>query len=83
MDKVRKQIRDIDAKMIAMIGKRMELSEKLGKIKKEKNLPVRNLKREKSLFLEWQEIALICDVSPTLVKKLWKIILSESINKQK
>lgn len=82
MDKVRRQILDIDAKMIALIGKRMNLSKKLGAIKKEKNLPIRNKKREKLLFEEWQEIAIICDVSPGLVKKLWKLILSESIKNQ-
>ncbi len=82
MDKVRKQIQNIDAKMIALIGKRMNLSKKLGEIKKEKNLPIRNKEREKLLFEEWQEIAVICNVSPSLVKKLWKLILSESIKKQ-
>ena len=82
MEKVRKQIQDIDAKIIALIGKRMNLSQKLGAIKKEKKLPIRNKQREKLLFDKWQEIAVTCDVSPTLVKKLWKLILTESIKKQ-
>ena len=82
MDKVRKQIQNIDAKMIALIGKRMNLSKKLGEIKKEKNLQIRNKEREKILFEEWQEIAVIGNVSPSLVKKLWKLILSESIKNQ-
>lgn len=83
MDKIRKQIQTVDAKMIALIAKRMSLSKKLGEIKKEKKLPIRNKEREKLLFEEWQEIAVIYNVSPTLVQKLWRLILTESIKKQK
>lgn len=82
MDKIRKQIQSVDAKIIALISKRMNLSKKLGEIKKEKKLPIRNKEREKLLFEEWQEIAVIYNVSPVLVKKLWKLILTESIKKQ-
>lgn len=82
MDKVRRQIREIDAKMIALISKRMNLSKKLGKLKKEKNLPIRDKKRETLLFKQWRASALACGVSYKCVKKLWKLILNESIKIQ-
>ncbi len=74
MDKIRKQIRGVDAKIIALIAKRMNLSKKLGAIKKEKKLPIRIKEREKLLFQEWRGIAITHGISPMLVKKLWSLI---------
>lgn len=83
MDNIRKEILEIDAKMIELTAKRMKLSKKLGDLKKRSGAPVRDKKREASLLKQWQEIALIHDVSPELIKKLWTLILSESIEIQK
>lgn len=82
MDKTRKQIQSIDAKMIALIAQRISLSEKLGGLKKRKKIPVRDKKREEELFQQWREIAVIHNAPPALINKLWKLILNESIKVQ-
>jgi len=79
MDEIRKQIKEIDKKQIKLIAERMQLSKKLGQIKKENGLPVKDDKREKELYEFWRGTAKENGVSPELVEKIWELILEESI----
>ena len=65
------------------MGERMQLAHKLGKIKKETGLPIKNVQIEKKLFSHWRSVAKKNKLSPEFIEKLWTLILKESINTQK
>lgn len=83
MDKIRKKILKIDLGILDLISERMKLSKELGIMKKNKLIPVRNMEREKLLFENLAVMAAQQKLSPTLIKKIWKLLLNESIKLQK
>lgn len=82
MNKLRTQIDDIDAKLIEILGKRMKIAEKIGTLKKEKNVAILQSSRWHEILgkmvLEGEEKGL----SEEFVLKLFKAIHQESISHQ-
>lgn len=82
MDEIRKQIQEIDQILIEKIAKRMELSQELGSLKKDRDLAIVDEEREKELFTFWRKTAEEKTLRPEFIEKLWIIILEESIHTQ-
>ena len=80
---IRKQIDEIDAKILKLLGKRFKIAPKLAKMKKKEKLPVLDKKREVEVFKKLEKIAKKEGVDKKLVEKLWKEILKESRKIQK
>ncbi|RED50275.1 bifunctional 3-deoxy-7-phosphoheptulonate synthase/chorismate mutase type II [Seonamhaeicola aphaedonensis] len=82
LDNLRAQIDVIDNQIIDMLGKRMQASDGIGKLKKEKNVAVLQSKRWNEILgrmvLEGQDHGL----SEEFVLKMFKAIHQESINHQ-
>lgn len=55
LEKMRNSIDSIDDKILNLLLARLELCKEIGKIKKDKNLPVCNAKRENEILLRMEE----------------------------
>lgn len=82
MTKLRTQIDDIDVKLLEILGKRMKVAEKIGALKKEKNVSILQSSRWHEILgkmvLEGEEKGL----SEEFILKLFKAIHQESISHQ-
>ncbi|MFA6532502.1 MAG: chorismate mutase [Patescibacteria group bacterium] len=73
IDILRKQIDEIDKQIVNLLAKRMQVVEKVGKYKKENNLPPLDKRR-------WQEVI---KTKKGFVKKIWEIIHEEALKIEK
>lgn len=80
---LRKKIDYVDKKILKLIDQRMGYVKKIGEIKKENNLPVIDKKREKEIIIKIEVQAQKNNISPVLVRKIWKAIFSESYIQEK
>ena len=78
LKKIRSDIDKLDHQMLTLIKKRLDLVIKIGKIKKENNLKIRDLKREKEVLEKIIRKANTLSLSPIFVKKIWQIFFKES-----
>lgn len=76
MQNIRQQIDDIDNKILNLFVKRFSLVKEIGTIKKQENLPIKNIKREEeklnNLIKNGQGI------SEKFIEDIWQRIFSES-----
>ena len=83
LNTLRTQIDVVDHQLIEMMGKRMKISDKIGSLKKEKNVAILQTKRWNEILgkmiLEGEEN----NLSEEFVLKIFKAIHQESINHQK
>jgi len=73
LNDLRKQIDEIDTAIVNLLAKRMKVVEKVGKYKKENNLPPLDKKR-------WQEVI---KTKKGFIKKIWEIIHEEALKIEK
>ena len=73
LDDLRKQIDEIDTAIVNLLAKRMKVVEKVGKYKKENNLPPLDKSR-------WQEVI---KSKKGFVKKIYNIIHEEALKIEK
>jgi len=73
LDSFRKQIDEIDGQIVNLLAKRMQVVEKVGKYKKENNLPPLDKRR-------WQEVI---KTKKGFIKKIWEIIHEEALKIEK
>ena len=82
LDSLRAQINIVDGQLIEMMGKRMKVADKIGALKKEKNVAVLQSRRWNeilgNMILEGESKGL----SEEFVLKMFKAIHQESINHQ-
>jgi len=76
MQKLRKQIDEIDQKIIKLLAKRMDVVKKIGQFKKEAGISVKDKNREQELKNELKRIA-GKDLSPDFVDRLYDVIFKE------
>ena len=82
LDNLRAQINVVDGQLIEMLGRRMKVADKIGELKKEKNVAVLQSRRWNeilgNMILEGENKGL----SEEFVLKMFKAIHQESINHQ-
>lgn len=81
MDKLRKlreEIDTIDKQLVRLISRRLYKAELIGKIKKENNLPVIDLDREREILVHIEQLGNTYHLSISLLKSLWQNIFQES-----
>jgi len=69
----RKHIDELDEQIVNLLAKRMQVVEKVGKYKKENNLPPLDKRR-------WQEVI---KTKKGYIKKIWEIIHKEALKIEK
>lgn len=86
---LRQGIRDIDAQILELTAKRMEICRKVGEYKEEKNLPVKDYKVEKLILektrLQAKNLGIYPDLAESIIKNLIKysVIEQDQIKSQK
>lgn len=83
MDKLRKQIDEIDEEILTLIAKRMQKAKKIGEIKRTKGLRIKDNEREREVIEKWKRKAGELNLSKEFVEKIVKEIIRESRTIQK
>lgn len=79
----RKKIDEIDKKLLELFSKRITYAKLIGEYKKEKKLPIRDKKRELEIITTLVGAGKIYNISPKLIKKIWKSLFEESYKVEK
>lgn len=76
--KLREQIDDIDKRVLELFAKRQVVVKQIGRLKKEHNLSVIDLRREQQKIEQLGKLALENNIDVSFVKNIWQMIFSEA-----
>lgn len=79
----RKKIDKIDNKIIRLLDKRLIVAQKIGEYKKQNNLPITNLNREKEILNKFSKKTKKTKLKKNFINKLFKLIFKNSKEVQK
>ncbi|MFH1801608.1 MAG: chorismate mutase [archaeon] len=79
----RQEINKIDLELLNLIKKRMNISRKIGKFKRQNNLLIFDSQKEKEIFEELENLAKKKDLDKDFIKSLFKLIMNKSKKEQK
>ena len=79
---LRKEIDEIDNKLIELLSERMKVSNKIAQIKKESNISVLQMNRWNKLLFDRMEYAKNIGVSESFIKEIFELIHKESVKLQ-
>jgi chorismate mutase / prephenate dehydrogenase len=82
LNNLRTIIEDIDENLVSLIAKRVETAEKIGKIKLNLGLPIRNYQVEKNVYHKMQKVAEKFDVDPHLIVSISSMLIENSVKAQ-
>ena len=82
MTKLRMQIDGYDEKLLEIIGNRMQIVDKIGQLKKEKNVAILQNQRWNEILNKMTSEGKEIGLSPEFIMQLFKAIHQESINHQ-
>lgn len=80
---LRREIADLDRSLVRLLGQRLRLAARIGRLKKKLELPVVNHALEADIAARHQRWANRMGVPPLLVKKIFRIVMAESVTLQK
>lgn len=83
LESLRKQIDQIDNKIITLFGKRFSLVKEIGKYKKNNNIPVKNKKREGDKLQKLLKLGNTKNISESFIETVWKNVFLESYRLEK
>lgn len=83
IERLRKEIKAVTVDMIKLMQKRMQLAEKIGKIKREQGMPIESPETEKELVNIITEACKKYGVSADLGLKLLDLLISQAKEVQK
>lgn len=78
LEELRKKIDEVDAEIISLLGRRIELAGKIGKEKASRSLPVYAPQREEEVLKRVAEIARSYNISPEVARRVYGEILKAS-----
>ncbi|QYN44874.1 bifunctional chorismate mutase/prephenate dehydratase [Gilliamella sp. ESL0441] len=76
---LRDQINELDAKLLELVAKRRQISTQVIQTKIEANIPVRDLKRERSLINSLIHQGKAYHLDDILIKRLYQVIIEDSV----
>ena len=82
LDNLRERIKGIDYSIMALISQRVNLALQIGKLKNERNLPVRNYQVEKQVFERIKGYSDEFQLDFDFTKEVYKHVISQSVNAQ-
>lgn len=82
LEKLRANVQQIDRDIIRMIGKRIELTRAIGKVKKNAGLPLLNYQIEKAVIENARAVADDFQLSPDFIKSVIQLLIGESRTQQ-
>lgn len=78
IEKLRKEVKEVDKEIIKLIGKRISIIKEIGGKKKEKGIPLRDWKVEKEVIKNALDAASKEELSSELIKSIMQDIITES-----
>jgi len=82
LEEYRSQINFLDSQLIELLGQRMQVAEKIGMVKKEKNVAILQNKRWSEIIEKMVSKGESAGLSQTFIDNLFKAIHQESIDRQ-
>lgn len=79
---LRSEIDDVDAELLQLLARRMNVSAQIGEYKKEKGLTVVQMERWKQILADHLETGAELGLSPELIEKVFEAIHQASIQRQ-
>ena len=76
---LRKKIDEIDKKIVLLLKDRIELCKRIGAVKRENGISVRDLQREDQVYLHVMASALEVGLDPQKVENVFKEIIALSV----
>ncbi len=83
LDALRNEIDVIDKELLHILGKRMVIVGQIGKLKKEKNIKLRDEERWQNVLMRIKDIATKQNLSEDLVKKIYEEIHKAALTIEK
>jgi len=77
--KLRKKIDEVDEKLVLLLKDRIELCKRIGAVKRENGIAIRDLNREDEVYLNVMGKALELGLDPQKVEKILKEVISLSV----
>lgn len=82
INRLRKEIDDIDNQLLDLVRKRLFLTKEIGDIKKEKQIDIIDISREKELFQALRQKCQDLNLDPQIIENIWHQILKASYKSQ-
>ena len=82
INKLRKEIDDVDNQLLNLIRKRLFLTKEIGDIKKENQINIIDMSREKELFQALKQKCQELKLDPLIIANIWHQILKASYKSQ-
>ncbi len=82
LEALRNKINSIDEKIIELLGKRREVSQKVIELKERFDFPLRDKTREEELINRLVELGRKFNVDENLIKKIYSVIIDDSVKLQ-
>lgn len=79
---LRQKIDEVDEKILLLLKERIEISKKIGRIKRKQGIPVKDLGREEEKYNQVKEKALKLGLNPEDVMNIYRKIIDMSIHVQ-
>ncbi|MEM1563491.1 MAG: chorismate mutase [Candidatus Bathyarchaeia archaeon] len=79
---LRQKIDEIDDKILSLLKERIEISKKIGEIKRKQGILVKDLRREEEKYSQVKEKALKLGLNPEDVTNIYRKIIDMSIHVQ-
>lgn len=76
---LRKNIDEVDAKLVLLLKDRIELCKRIGAVKRENGIAVRDLQREDEVYLNVMGKALELGLDPQKIAEIFKGIIALSV----
>lgn len=78
LESYRKEIDAIDEQLLSLLKKRLNIAEKIGMYKKEKNIDVLDKSREHEIIEKLSNKAKEHDLPEALLKEIWQLLFEEA-----
>lgn len=83
LDKKRKELDQLDLEIVSLLGRRIDIVRKIGKIKKKLGNKVKDKQREKKVITSLTEQSKKHKIDQSLIKKIWKVLFEHSYKIEK
>ena len=74
----RKEIDEVNSKIMNLLAKRKEIVKKVGEYKKKRNIPICDTKREQDIYKRLEELAEDKGLDKEFVKNLFELIIKQA-----
>ncbi len=82
LEELRSEIDSIDSRLLTLLASRMEISSKIGLLKKENNIPILQSGRWETLLARLKEDAAAAGLDPAMVERIFNVIHEYSLKEQ-